>query len=270
MEHEFNRVISLTLRAQRDKVISYLLSKESLFAQAVTGKATLYQGLAKAGTDWEATLDELGITFDPWLDDITDILTRAAQSGAGAGLDRLSDYLDDLQDRAFSAMVNQVNTAAADWAREHAARLVTEISDTTRDMLREQISDAIERGLSVKELASEIRDCSAFAPERAELIAVTELAEADVRGNKIAYADSGVVVGLRWVAEGGYADDAICDACAMNSGAVVPIGPDGMAAEPYPSGARGVPAHPRCRCDEIPVLAGEDDGDEDEDKDGDA
>jgi len=228
--------------------------------------------LSKAGTDWEAQLDALEIDFDAYLDDIEGILARVAQAGADGALDDLRDYLEESQGRAFSSMVNQVNQEAVDWAGDSAARLVTDISDTTREMLREQIASGIERGLSVKELASEIYDGQTFSAHRAELIAVTELAEANVRGNKLAWAKSGLVKALQWSA-----DDAMCDDCQMNDGAIVPMGPDGMAAEAYPSGAWGVPAHPRCRCNEIPVLTDEwgdvvheeDNWDGDDDWDGD-
>lgn len=210
--------------------------------------------LRKSAADWLALLNSIGITFDPILDDLEDILGQVAQSGATQAMGQLEAFLGAKQTQGFNdKLINQVNLKAVEWAKDHAARLVTEITDSTRAALRGIVTSGIEDGLSVPDLAGRIVDGQAFSRSRAEMIARTELAFADVRGNKIAYAESGVVAGLQWIsARNG--DDALCENCMINDGAIVPLGPDGMAANPYPSGAMGVPAHPNCRCDELPVI----------------
>ena len=69
------------------------------------------------------------------------------------------------------------------------------IADSTRDMLRGTISDALESGASNTNLAAAITDAYGFSDKRAELIARTETAFADVAGNLDAWQDSGQVGG---------------------------------------------------------------------------
>jgi hypothetical protein len=208
----------------------------------------------KEAEDYWPLLNSLGISFNPYLDDIERILERAAKSGATVALNALRPWLANQKALAYTQLVNQANWKAIEWAKAASAELVTDISNSTKESLKNLIADSIERGLGVGELAAEIMEAHAFSKERAELIAVTEIAEADVKGNKIAYAESGVVTGLQWQCANGGNDERTCEECAINHGAVVPLGANGMAAKAYPSGAIGVPAHPRCICDELPVI----------------
>lgn len=212
-------------------------------------------GKSDGAYDWVSTLWDLGIDFDR-IDDLEEILRLTFKNGGQEALNLLSKTLKEhgIDMPHTGVSVDLVNEKAAEWAREHAVALVAKISETTRESLKSLTSSGIERGLSVDELASEIMNHHTFSRERAELIAVTELAEADVRGNKQAYAESGVVSGLQWITANSGNDERTCEDCELNDGAIVPIGPDGMATINYPSGAKGVPAHPRCICDEIPVL----------------
>jgi hypothetical protein len=188
-------------------------------------------------------------------DEFEKILRDAASDGAEAALKQIQEQLAR-DKKLFGPLFKQVNKRAAEWAKKHSAKMVTEINKTTRDGLRELIANGINEGMSVDGLAKNIARAHSFSKERAELIAVTELAEADVRGNKLLYAESGVVSGLQWQAANGV-DGSVCPYCAENHNAIVPLNENGMAARPYPSGAAGVPAHPCCRCDEFPVLKGD-------------
>ena len=120
-------------------------------------------------------------------------------------------------------------------------------------MLASDVTTAIEEGWSTQQLAQTLEDNYAFSSERAETIARTETAAADVQGNMEAYreaADNGIEVLKKWITAN---DDLVSVDCAMN-GESDPIGLD----EAFPSGASEPPEHPNCRCDILPVLMGED------------
>jgi len=108
--------------------------------------------------------------------------------------------------------------------------------------------------MSVDDIAAVIGADYGFSDARADLIATTERAFADVRGNTLGYAESRVVSGLQWITANGGDDDRICPDCEMNDGATVPMDENGEAAEAFPSGATTVPAHPGCLCDLLPAL----------------
>lgn len=159
----------------------------------------------------------------------------------------------------------QVNLQALDFARERAAELVGmrigadgallenpdaewAISDATRTLLRGDIVSALEEGLSNQDFAAHLEQSYAFSADRAEAIARTEIARADVEGNMTAWRDSGVVGGKEWFLSADHEDDDECDDAAALG--VVPLDDDfGGIGDP--------PAHPRCQCDVSPVLASE-------------
>jgi hypothetical protein len=157
-----------------------------------------------------------------------------------------------------------LNEKALEYARERGAELVGKkivdgelvdnpkaewsIGENTRDMLRGDVSQAIEQGWSNDKLASVIEENHAFSPERAEMIARTETAFADTAGNMAAYRESGIVQGKQWVVGSEHDLD---DECNENEAAGV-IGLD----EDFPSGDDGPPAHPNCCLPSSVVSAG--------------
>jgi hypothetical protein len=200
-----------------------------------------------------------GLDFDSWVKLIPStekILLRIALDGGGEGLAQVG--VDD------SAITDQVNELAAGWAHDRAAEMVGKkwdgdelidnpdakwaITESTREMLRGDVATAIEQGLSTDDLANELADAYGFSDTRAENIARTEIAKADVEGNMTAYRESGVVSGKEWLLGSEHEIDDECDeAEAMG---VVPIDDDfGGIGDP--------PAHVNCTCDVLPVLAEE-------------
>lgn len=161
-------------------------------------------------------------------------------------------------------IVAQVNQKAVEWAKERAAELVGKrvlvdgsvvdnpnaayaITESTREQLRSLVVDAIEEGTSSTDLATQLEESYAFSEDRAETIARTELAAADVQGNLTAYRDSGMVSGKEWIlgSEHGEGDPDECDDASEMG--VVPLDDDfGGIGDP--------PAHPNCVCDILPVL----------------
>jgi len=169
------------------------------------------------------------------------ILQGIAEDGGAVALEQIGVRASEA---ANAALVNQVNDDAVAWAENYAGELVKGIVETTRDRLRNDVAGAIDLGLSTDDLAETLGDSYSFSDARAEMIARTEIARADVEGNLQAYAASGVVESLEWIvsSEGG------CPICEANLDAVVPLG--GV----FPSGDPAPPAHPNCVCDVLPVL----------------
>ncbi|MCL4504106.1 MAG: phage head morphogenesis protein [Deltaproteobacteria bacterium] len=222
-------------------------------------------GLAKAAEDDKiekllAELDLAGISATR--EEAAAILAKAAANGGDAVFVQIGFYGKEAAGREFDelaaadlltadelAIVNQVNKLAVEWAENRAAELVTKIEESTRDYLRADVTQAVEEGWSTQQLADHLADNFGFSEARSELIARTETAFADCNGNFMAYKSSGVVQGKEWLLGSGHDDD---DECDLNADAGV-IGLD----EAFPSGDLVPPAHPRCVCDFLPVLEGQ-------------
>jgi hypothetical protein len=169
--------------------------------------------------------------------------------------------------------VDQVNEDAVDYARERAAELVGMRYDADGQLVAQperrvgdhrldarhaarDIVDAIEEGTSTDDLADQLEENYAFSEARAETIARTEVATADVEGNLQAYRDSGEVEGKEWIL-GSEHPDIGCDCEDAADMGVVPLDDDfGGIGDP--------PAHPNCECDILPVLTAADDAEDDE------
>ncbi len=144
-------------------------------------------------------------------------------------------------------MFEHMSENARDWAQDHAAELVTQINDTTRDQVQQAIVDGYENNLSVAEIAGSIEDLGAFSEDRAALIASTEVRFANSYGALEGYRtarDGGVELMKQWLAGPG-----ACDDCQANEdqGAI-------DLDEEFDSGDDAPPAHPNCRCAVSPVV----------------
>jgi len=131
----------------------------------------------------------------------------------------------------ISRRASLVDNPNADWS----------ISQTTRDSLRTIVADGMERGATNDDLARDILDATTFSRDRADMIARTESAMADVNGTYAGWKASGVVAGKQFMA----APDC-CDECQESDGEIVEIDDEFSAGEP--------PLHPNCRCGVLAVL----------------
>lgn len=173
---------------------------------------------------------------------------------------------------ATDAITEQVNDAAVAYAEERGAELVGmqvdgegnlvaspdaewAITDSTRDMLRADVTAAIEDGLSTDELAAMLSESYAFSSARAETIARTEIATADIQGNLAAYRASGIVDGKEVALSDGHDEDDECDDAADMGVVALDDDFDGLGDAPF---------HPSCECDILPVIA--DAGSEDDEE----
>lgn len=150
------------------------------------------------------------------------------------------------------AITSLANARAGSYAARRAAELVNKsasggkLAESTRNMIRSTIAEAVEQGATNEAVAKALRDSYAFSAKRAAAIAKTELRAADVAGNLAGYKESGVVTGKRWLLSN---EPDVCPVCKGNAEQGV-IGLD----EAFNSGDQGAPAHPVCRCDIAPVV----------------
>jgi SPP1 gp7 family putative phage head morphogenesis protein len=194
-------------------------------------------------------------------DDLIELVQQYLSESVKAGADAAAVQIGVSDDN--DKIVDLVNEKALDYSKTRSAEMVGmrwedgelvpnpntewQIDEATREMLRGTIAEGLEQGLSNDALADIIGDAYAFSDERAEVIARTETAFADVQGNLTVYRESGMVSGKQWLTSEG-----CCDECEKLSNVVV-----GLDEEFPDEGGDGPPLHPNCECDVLPVLAEE-------------
>lgn len=216
--------------------------------------------VSKADDDTEAKIDRILADLDfggyePFMDIAAAEMRMLYDDGAQQAAQQLGQAL-------LGVSLDQVHERAVDYARDRSAELVGmkwvdgdlvpnpraeyQIDESTREMLRHIVRDAMEEGRSNDFLADALADIYAFSDQRAETIARTETAKADVQGTLAGYRELGVRR-KEWLVGAG-----CCEDCQTLEGAVVGLD-DQFTAE---SGERadGAPLHPNCRCDVLPVL----------------
>jgi SPP1 gp7 family putative phage head morphogenesis protein len=152
------------------------------------------------------------------------------------------------------SIVNQVNERSIQWAQDHAAELVSQLEENTRDQLRATIVSAIEEGWGADKLAGEISDSAGFSDYRSEAIARTEIISANNQGALASYRETGVANGKSWLTAG---DDLVEEDCEANEAqGAIPLDEDFDSSDDAP------PAHVNCRCTLIPEFLDENTGDE--------
>lgn len=239
-----------------------------IVARALTAAVDAATKLAKTETDdgpdavdpeeVARILASLGLDWSSLAADVQSELQAIAADGGTEALAQLVAV--GVSEDAVS--VDQVNAAAVVYARDRSAELVGmrvaadgtlvenpnaewAITDSTRSMLNTDVVSAIEEGWSTDELAGVLADSYAFSDDRAETIARTEIATADVQGNLAIYEASGVVEGKEWLLGSEHDDADECDEAAA------------MGVQPFDSDWGGIgdpPAHPKCVCDIAPVV----------------
>ncbi len=237
-------------------VAGYLTKKsKGIIKQTVK----LYSAVNKADDSYERAdkiLSEIDIDFSDLVPELNEALAVIAKEGvkAGAAQIKLTD----------ANVITLANERAEEWAADRAAELVGmkwidgelvtnpdaewSISESTRDMIRCDVSNAMTDGWSNQKLRNELVDNQGFSKDRAMMIARTETAFADVQGNLAAYTeakDTSLDVKVQWLTAG---DDLVSEECEMNDQEIREIGDE------FPSGATEPPQHPNCRCVLAPVV----------------
>ena len=233
------RTIAKTLRRAANGIAEQVRAKLSELGKADTPEDPI---------DIDDVLNSLDIVFfNDDADDIAEDLESVFRTAGTAALAQVGSQ----------AITNEVNDRAVEWAREHAAELagLTDNEDysldsATRAMLRGTIVKGLTDNIGADAIAEAIKETYAFSDERAELIAMTEIASANSLGALAGYEEaqrSGVRLGKSWL----ILEDA-CEICHENEDAGV-IELD----EAFPSGDLAPPAHPNCRCVLVPEVDGE-------------
>ena len=177
-------------------------------------------------------------------------LVAVAANGAKLGAARIIAAVPKISDTSAEGVASIFagkDPDAIAWASEHAAELLLidgsggELVESTRNMIRETITTLLQDPKSdLKEIAGALQDAYAFSPERAALIAATELHNAQAQGGY----HGAVKVGTKfkkWLLSN---DEGVCPICAGNAAqGWIPI------EQPFQSGDLAPLAHPRCRCD---------------------
>jgi SPP1 gp7 family putative phage head morphogenesis protein len=145
---------------------------------------------------------------------------------------------------------DMTNPAAKDYIADHTGELITQITETTCEAIRDLVQAAFESGsdTTVDDLADQISD-EIGDDDRALMIARTETMDASNEGQQEAWdqaVDDGLLTGdeqQEWIATG---DQKCCDSCDSMDGQTVDLGEDfeDNDGETYD----GPPAHPNCRC----------------------
>lgn len=250
-----DRAVITEATAQLQAELNQFLKAESvnIAEQIITARDQIGKGIK----DQVSSLLN-SITFGSWTK-LVDLFGEKATIVATDGVNQALIQVG--VENATEEMLSLVNEKAVNFAKERAAELVGmqirdgdvvpnpnssfSVTESTRDMLRADVTQAIEEGWSNDKLADVIQQNYAFSDVRAEAIARTETAIADIEGNMIAYNETGLVAGKEWLT----APDC-CPACAALDGMIVPL--DGY----FVPGSyrKDAPLHPSCRCDMLPVL----------------
>ena len=222
--------------------------------------------------------------------DVDTIVHRIDLSSLSAIADAVSEDLFDLAsdttmkalaqvgvsaaDAAKYDLVNQVNEAALAFAKERAAELVGKrwtangtlidnpnakwaITQTTRDMLRQTIADGIEQNLGIPAMGDAIQEAYAFSPARSQIIAQTEVANANEQAKLQGWRAAGDVAW--WSRSRG--SPAATRIAAMSVKATRTMVAS-TSTTTSSSGDDAAPAHPGCACTVIPEVESSTDDEE--------
>lgn len=188
------------------------------------------------------------------------------------GLDITDDEADKIRGELFNTVYNGsglfqeqtgyildiglINKEARDWASVYSGELITKITETTREIVRETISDFVATpGMTIADAMGRMP----FDPQRAQMIAVTEVTRSYAQGNQIAgevmkeqFPDVPVI--KVWFTNN---DDLVCEICGPLNGTEVGLN-DSWDSDDGP--VDNPPAHVNCRCwtqTTTNILAGE-------------
>lgn len=225
---------------ERDQVQSTRAQVKQIFSGAMarwlTESKSLASKVGKANAMVKVPTNALLMTKDE-VEEVIEALAEMARDGAVESLMALFGADLDVD------VINRASDMAETWARNYGGVMISEIEETTRGDVSRIIGDAMEGGWSNDKVASALDEGYAFSDDRADMIARTETAYADVAGNVASYEEAGVER-KRWV----LGSDS-CDLCQANEDAGEIDFND-----TFPSGDFAPPGHPNCTCDIIPVL----------------
>lgn len=190
-------------------------------------------------------------------------LSRSSQTSESLDIPEMPSALSEATVKVDSSgWVSLPNYRAQEYAKKHAAEAVTQINDTTRKEIAKIVSDGVKNGTSYNDIAKAIKaKFEEFAvpkpqqhiPNRAVLVAVTELANAYCAGNMQVgnfLQDSGLKMMKAWQT---LEDNRVSDGCRHNEAqGWIPLDKE------FSSGHDHPPRFPGCRCDFLQEMYDED------------
>jgi HK97 family phage portal protein len=139
---------------------------------------------------------------------------------------------------------------ATAYAQREAAWLVKQVTDTTKQAIRDHLATALIEGEGIPEIAQRIADAGAFAPSRAELIARTETTRitngAGVESLRQYRDEHGGTFRKQWLTA---RDDRVRDEHAAMDGESVGLD------DAFSNGLH-TPGEPNCRCTTLLIMEG--------------
>lgn len=151
----------------------------------------LLKRLKAAGTA-DALLDPLAWLAQEQL--MRDRLEPILMNLAALGTDRVRRTVESLGQSALGVDWNLANERATAWARQHAGELVSNVTQTTRNAVADQVAQWSQTGEGIDGLTRRIATMTdaggkpVFSPVRAEMIAITESTNVYSGANAIAWA----------------------------------------------------------------------------------
>lgn len=168
---------------------------------------------------------------------------------------RLSTQASNLAASLLNVSFDLVNVGAQAWANQYSYELISGLTQTTQQQLQATIANWISSGEPMPDLVRQLRGIF-DNPVRAEMVASTETTRIFQQANELSWRqanqelDAGIV-GATWQTA---ADELVCDICGPLDGATRSLESPGYL-HPETGELMIMPAHPRCRCWERPMLS---------------
>jgi HK97 family phage portal protein len=232
----------------------------TLISKTKAGKPRVKIGQTpKEQAKFQAELDALLASFDDDIDSVTAPFMEATVTDGGlAGLAKLK--------RPGLDPFSVTNPRVADYLAEYSVKLRTEVQGFTSRAITDSVARGLESGLSPKQISANLMtEGPNLSQTRANAIARTESARGYVEGQQLAWQESGVVAGRKWLLAPG-----ACEFCRAISkkfnNKVTPLdqpffkqgetltGTQGGKMTLDYSAVNGPPLHPNDRCDVVPVI----------------
>lgn len=220
---------------------------------------------AEAQAEADAVAAQIAAAVD--LGPMTDAVAAVADALAPVAAESASSAFAQIGVDTVDELMNRVNVRAVKQASERAAEMVgmlrlkdgslvvnpkaeMAISDSTREMIRRIIADGLAENIGTPAIAERLKTATAFSPERAELIAYTEVSRANSQAALDSYQEAaavGVKIKKRWLL--GPNPCVVCRANAAQGAIDLDL--------PFESGDTAPPAHPNCVCAVSPDVIDE-------------
>lgn len=170
--------------------------------------------------------------------------------------------VDGLKEIGFNTDVfNVQNPKVQESLEKRNIKLAGNVSDETISIIKNEIKNALDEGLSNAQLAKKISESTAFNYERSMKISRTEVADVYEEGSHEAWDETGEVKGSEWVLSNNACE--ICREIKATTG-VVPLGKNFVNKGDIVAGhkmdykdIKSPVAHPNCRCTTRAVLKGD-------------